>query len=117
MGRRRGRANAHLRQIRGVCFVDLSDEVGEEHYFTLIYHENKTWRVWNSYGNLKDFEDQYPGFFFRINRLVLINLNMILETNLAKEPYTVTMKGDKNNPLGISRSKRKLLAQLYVSKT
>jgi len=28
MGRRRGRANAHLRQIRGVCFVDLLDEVG-----------------------------------------------------------------------------------------
>lgn len=99
-----------------ITLNQISHIVIEEHYFNLYFVKDNQWQSWSSYGNLKDIEEQYPGFFFRVNRSCLINPNMIEHANLTKEPYTVTMKGNKNDRLAISRSKRKLLVQLYIPK-
>jgi DNA-binding LytR/AlgR family response regulator len=99
-----------------ITLNQISHIVIEEHYFNLYYTKDNQWLSWSSYGNLKDIEEQYPGFFFRANRSCLINPNMIKNANLAKEPYTVKMKGNQNDQLTISRSKRKFLAQLYIPK-
>lgn len=89
----------------------------EEHYFTVFYFYKKEWRQWNTFGNLKEIDEKYPGFFVRVNRSTLINPQRIVIVNLEQEPYHLTMEGNQETPIPISKSKKKMINELLANKS
>ncbi len=86
----------------------------EEHYFTVFYHHQNRWKQWNTFGNLKEFDENFPGVFTRINRSTLINPKRILEFQIEKTPYHLIMEGDPAHAIPVSQSKKKLLLEIHA---
>ncbi len=73
-----------------------------DHYCTIFYERDNSWRNWMIIERLKTFEKRYNGLLVRLNRSTLINPARIDKIQLLQRK--LTMDGEPGNLLTISQT-------------
>lgn len=99
-------------RIEKVNLDQVSHIKVEDHYCTVVYWQDGSWRQWTVYSKLAAFENDYPNRLVRINRSVLVNPNQVVKVAKNSGKHLITMKGEPATSYPLSSNQKHLLDRI-----